>query len=53
MTNKELTLLGMALDSLLELNEIEKVKEIVKVMALPGEKVKLKDNTKGKKQTDG
>jgi hypothetical protein len=33
MTNKELTLLGMALKALIEIGEIEKAKEIIDYMA--------------------
>jgi hypothetical protein len=49
MTNKELMLLGMSLEALLEAGEIEKVKEIVKVMASPEIKAKVKEDTKGQK----
>ena len=38
MTNKELLILGMALDALLETGQIGKVREIVKVMADKGTK---------------
>ena len=50
-TNKELRLLGKALDALLELNAIDKVKEIVKVMAedeVQEVKAKAKTKTKSK-----
>jgi hypothetical protein len=49
MTNKELIILGKALEALLELNEIDKVKEIVSVMAESGVKPIAKDNKKGQK----
>ncbi|MCL2693578.1 MAG: hypothetical protein FWE60_00555 [Oscillospiraceae bacterium] len=47
MTNKELTLLGKALQALLELKEYDKVKEIVDAMASTEVKSKLNDNKKG------
>ncbi|MDR2559821.1 MAG: hypothetical protein LBC86_09845 [Oscillospiraceae bacterium] len=52
MTNKELILLGMSLEALLEAGEIEKVKKIVSVMASNGVKPEV-NNKKGKKKSDG
>ncbi|MCL2638294.1 MAG: hypothetical protein FWD48_07965 [Oscillospiraceae bacterium] len=49
MTNKELMLLGMSLDALLEAGEIEKAREIIKVMASSETKTKSNDNKKGQK----
>jgi hypothetical protein len=52
MTNKELKLLGMSLKALLDVGEVEKVKEIVNVMASDGINLEA-DNKKGKKKTNG
>ena len=46
MTNKELTLLGMALKALIETGEVDKAKEIIDYMAVDAPQ--KEDNNKGR-----
>jgi hypothetical protein len=52
MTNKELKLLGMSLKALLDVGEVERVREIVNAMASDGINLEA-DSKKGKKKTNG